>query len=138
MVINSPHDENGQGDSETRPHTLRDVVADVSATVGLTELEQEQLYRVAEKDSVRCLLSATLLHVPQQRLVIASLRLPLFDSLGGDVALTEMEARHVLWRVDDEEQDEGNDVDAYEDRKRVSDATYDVSDHLMAAFCCAT
>jgi hypothetical protein len=45
--------------------------------------------------------------VEQQRLVVAALRLPVLDRLGGHALGAELHARHVVRRVDDEEQQEG-------------------------------
>jgi hypothetical protein len=67
--------------------------------------------------------------VPHQRLVVAALGLPLLDRFGRHPLGAQLHARHVVRRIDDEEQQEGDQVDPDQDRDGVQQATDDVSEH---------
>ena len=71
--------------------------------------------------------AALLLGVQVQRLVVAALGLPLVDHLLRDALAADVQARHVVGRVDGEEQEEGRQVDAEQDQHAVGDAAQDVA-----------
>ncbi len=57
-----------------------------------------------------------------QRLVVAALGLPLLDHLLRHALAADVQPRHVVGRVDREEQEEGRQVDAEQDQRAVGDA----------------
>jgi hypothetical protein len=59
--------------------------------------------------------------VPVQRLVVAALGLPLLDLLLRDALAADVQPRHVVGRVDGEEQEEGEEVDADQDQQAVAE-----------------
>ena len=79
--------------------------------------QREQRHRTLPEASVsRELRRALFSAVPVQRLVVAALGLPLVDLLLRDALAADVQARHVVGRVDGEEQEEGEQVDADQDR----------------------
>ena len=115
-VHQQPHHQGRRGDGQGRPHALADVGADVPPAVRTSELEQEQADGFPVENGLGQLLDAFLPFVQQQRQVVAPLALPFPYGFGRHVLLPQVHARHVVRRVDDEEQDEGEDVDPYQQR----------------------
>ena len=115
-----------------RPHAPLQLVADVAPAVGGAEVEREQLRRALDEDRVRQLPRALRLAVPEQRLVVAALDLPLLDRVLRDALAADVHPRHVVRRVHREEQQEREEVDADQDQHAVADPADDVVDHGAA------
>jgi hypothetical protein len=99
------------------------------------EVEREQAHRLVEEYGLRDARGPLRVGVVQQWLVVAALGFPLLDRLRGDTLHAQMHARHVVGRVDHEEQEEGDQVDADQNRYRVQRAAYDVGEHQLAPTC---
>ena len=65
--------------------------------------------------------------VPQERPVVAALGLPLLDRVGRHALRAELHPRHVVGRVDDEEQAESDQVHPDQDRDGVEHPPDDVA-----------
>ena len=103
---------------------------DVAPVLRLAEVEGEQLDRFLEEDRVGDTVNAVGLPVVEERLVVAVLCLPLLDRRRGQHILNaELDARHVVGRIDDEEQHESQQVYADQHRDRVEDTAYQIGDH---------
>jgi hypothetical protein len=80
------------------------------------EVEDEQLHRLFVEDR-------------RHRLVVTVVGFPLLDGLRRNALRAELHARHVVGRIDDEEQQERNEVDPDQDRDGVERAPDDVGEH---------
>ena len=131
------HDEDAEDERRDRERDRRSdaplqLVADVAPAVGGAEVEREELRRALDEDRVRQLPRALLLAVPEQRLVVAALHLPLLDRVLRDALAADVHPRHVVRRVHREEQQEREQVDADQDQHAVADPADDVVDHDAA------
>jgi hypothetical protein len=69
------------------------------------------------------------LGIDQQRLVVAALDLPFLDRLRRHPLDAQLHARHVVRRIDHEEQRKGDEIHPDQDGQRVEKAANDVSKH---------
>jgi hypothetical protein len=122
-------DEGRHGDGQARPHARADLARDVAAVVGAAEVAGEHAHRLAEEDRVGEAAVPCALRIPHQRLVVAALGLPLLDRLRRHALDAELHARHVVRRVHHEEQGEGEQIHADQDRNRIQQAADDVGEH---------
>jgi hypothetical protein len=67
--------------------------------------------------------------IEEQRLVVAALGLPALDRFRRHALDAELHARHVVGRVDDEEQREGDQVHPDQDRQGVEQAADEIGEH---------
>jgi hypothetical protein len=129
-------EEDGQRDSETRPHSAANLVADVPAVVRLPEAEGELAHRLREHDGVRHPFEPGRLPVPHQGLVVAMHLLPLLDGFGRHVLHAQVDARHIVRGVDHEKQHEGEQIHADEDGNGVEHPPHDIGNHRGARVSC--
>jgi hypothetical protein len=107
-------------------------VRDVALVLGAAEVEGEKPQRFLKEDRVREFRGARGFLIPQEILVVAPLLLPLVDRFRRNALRAQVHARHVLGRVDDEEEDERDQVHPDKDRDRVQHAPDDVRQHQAA------
>ena len=102
----------------------------IAAVVGGAEVQREQLERFLHEQGIRRLRRPRRRFIEKQGLVIAMLALPAGDGVRRDVLGAEVNARHVVRRVDHEEQREGDEVDPQQDGDGVEDAADEVVKQL--------
>ena len=125
-------DEGRNRDGEAGPHAAPDFQRDVAAVVGATEVQREHAHRLVEQDGVGRLRHTRRGGIPHQRLVIAALGLPLLDRLRRHPLRTQLHARDVVRRIDDEEQQEGDQVHPDQDGNGIEQPADDVGDHRVS------
>ena len=115
-------ERNSSALASARPHAAADFARDVAAVVGPPEIAGEHAHRLAEENRVGQRGAAGCGRIPDQRLVVAALHLPFLDRFRRHALDAELHARHVVRRIDHEEQAEGEQIDADQERNRIQQA----------------
>ncbi len=124
------HQEHRHRERQARTHPLADLGADIALVLGGAEIEHEQADGLLVEDGFGQLLQSGRFFIDQQGLVVSPFRLPFVDRLGSHALGAELHARHVVGRVDDEEQRKRKEVHADQDGHGVQHASDDVGEHL--------
>ena len=75
------------------------------------------------KNRIGKLIRAFGLLIPKQRLIVAVLFFPVLDRFSGHAFAADIEASHIVRRVDRKEQHKGQKIDADQDQDAVADAS---------------
>ena len=75
------------------------------------------------KNRIGQLIRAFGLLIPKQRLVVTVFFFPVLDCFGRHTFAADIEARHIIRRVDRKEQHESQEIDADQNQEAVADAS---------------